>query len=43
MLGAPKTCTNEKSVRADRCFRTDDETIRTKTTIFNKPAHNRRG
>ena len=35
--GAVKTCTNEKSVGADRCFRADDEAIRTKTTIFSKP------
>jgi len=34
---AVKTCTNEKSVRADRRFRADDEAIRTKTTIFSKP------
>ena len=34
---AAKTCTNEKSVGADRCFRADDEAIRTKTTIFDKP------
>ena len=34
---AAKTCTNENSVGADRCFRADDETIRTKTTIFSKP------
>ena len=40
---AVKTCTNEKSVGVDRRFRADDETIRTKTTIFNKPARSRRG
>ena len=34
---AVKTCTNEKSVGADRRFRADDEAIRTKTTILNKP------
>ena len=38
---AAKTCTNEKSVGADRCFRTDDEAIRTKTTIFNSRARSR--
>jgi hypothetical protein len=32
-----KTCTNEKSVLADRCFRADDEAIRPKTTILSKP------
>jgi hypothetical protein len=39
---AAKTCTNEKSVGADRRFRADDEAIRTKTTIFNKPTRSRR-
>jgi hypothetical protein len=34
---AGKTCTDEKSVRADRRLRTDDETIRTQTTIFKEP------
>ncbi len=34
---AAKTGTSEKSVGADRCFRADDEAIRTKTTIFSKP------
>jgi hypothetical protein len=34
---AAKTCTNEKSVGADRRFRADDEAVRTKTTIFSKP------
>jgi hypothetical protein len=33
-----KTCTDEKSVRADRRLRTDDEAIRTQTTIFEEPA-----
>jgi hypothetical protein len=32
-----KTCTDEKSVRADRRLRTDDEAIRAQTTIFCKP------
>ena len=34
---AAKTCTNEKSVRADRRFRADDEAIRAKTTISLNP------
>ena len=34
---AAKTCTNEKSVRADRYFRADDEAIRPKSTIFSNP------
>jgi len=34
---AAKTCTNEKFVRADRCFRADDEAILPKATIFRKP------
>jgi len=34
---AAQTCTNEKSVRADRRFSAHDEAIRTKTTIFSKP------
>jgi hypothetical protein len=29
-----KACTDEKSVRADRRLRTDDEAIRTQSTIF---------
>jgi hypothetical protein len=32
-----KTCTDEKSVRADRRLRTDDEAIRARTTIFEEP------
>jgi hypothetical protein len=35
--GVGKTCTNGKSVRADRRLRTDDEAIRTQTTIFKEP------
>jgi hypothetical protein len=34
---AAQTCTNEKSFGADRCFGADDEPIRAKATIFNKP------
>jgi hypothetical protein len=37
--GFAKTCADGKSVRADRCLRTDDETIRTQTTIFNKTTY----
>jgi hypothetical protein len=32
--GVGKTCTDEKSVRADRRLRTDDETIRAQAAIF---------
>jgi hypothetical protein len=32
-----KTCTDGKSVRADRRLRTDDEAIRTQATIFEEP------
>jgi hypothetical protein len=34
---AANSCTNDKSVDADRRFRADDEAIRAKTTIFSKP------
>ena len=36
--GVSKTCTDGKSVRADRRWRADDEAIRTPTTIFEKTA-----
>jgi hypothetical protein len=32
-----KPCTDEKSVRADRRLRTDDEAIRTQATIYEEP------
>jgi hypothetical protein len=35
--GVGKTCTDGKSVRADRRLRTDDEAIRTQATIFKEP------
>jgi hypothetical protein len=35
--GVGKTCTDRKSVRADRRLRTDDETIRAQSAIFEKP------
>jgi hypothetical protein len=35
--GFAKTCTDGKSVRADRLLRTDDEPIRTQETIFEEP------
>jgi len=34
--GVAKTCTDGKSVRADRRLRADDEAIRTQATIFEK-------
>jgi hypothetical protein len=36
--GVSKTCTDGKSVRADRLLRTDDEAIRAQETIFEGPA-----
>jgi len=35
--GVAKTCTDDEAVRADRRLRADDETIRTQSTIIEKP------